>query len=128
MPTGDAPLVPCASCGGDNSAAAKFCQHCGSPLEAPSAERRKVVTVVFCDVTGSTALREQLDPEVLRGLMGRFYDTARAVVLRHEGSVEKFIGDALVAVFGVPRSREDDALRAVRAAAEIQDAVRELAV
>src|SRR4051812_36107465 len=127
MLTGDEALVQCGSCGGGNSAVAKFCQHCGSPLEAPVAERRKVVTVLFCDVTGSTGLGERLDAEVLRTLMGRFYDAARVVVLRHGGSVEKFIGDAVVAVFGVPVSREDDALRAVRAAAEIQDEVRRLA-
>jgi class 3 adenylate cyclase len=128
MTSGSDVVSPCPQCGGDNSGSARFCQHCGSRLEAPTAEQRKVVTVVFCDVTGSTALGERLDPEVLRRLMGRFYDRAREVVRRHEGSIEKFIGDAVVAVFGVPVSREDDALRAVRVAAEIQDAVRDLAV
>ena len=65
-------------------------------------EQRKTVTVLFCDVTGSTALGERLDPESLRGVMARYFDLARQVVERHGGSVEKFIGDAVMAVFGVP--------------------------
>jgi class 3 adenylate cyclase/tetratricopeptide (TPR) repeat protein len=87
---------------------------------------RKTVTVLFCDVVGSTELGERLDPEVLRGVMARFYATVREPVERHGGTVEKLIGDALVAVFGIPVVREDDALRAVRAALEIRDAVRAL--
>jgi class 3 adenylate cyclase len=81
------------------------------------------VTVLFCDVTGSTALGERLDPEALRVVMARYFETARAAIERHGGSVEKFIGDAVMAVFGVPAVREDDALRAVRAAVELRDAV-----
>lgn len=127
MANGSASVALCPVCGGDNPMTARFCQHCGSRLDAPTTEQRKVVTVVFCDVTGSTGLGERLDPEVFRGVMGSFYDRACDVVRRHEGSVEKFIGDAVVAVFGVPVSREDDALRAVRAAAEIQDSIRTLA-
>jgi class 3 adenylate cyclase/tetratricopeptide (TPR) repeat protein len=79
------------------------------------------VTVLFCDVTGSTALGERLDPESLRGVMARYFDVARLIVERHGGSVEKFIGDAVMAVFGIPVLHEDDALRAVRAAAELRD-------
>jgi class 3 adenylate cyclase/tetratricopeptide (TPR) repeat protein len=84
-------------------------------------ESRKTVTVVFTDVTGSTSLGEQLDPEALRGVMGRYFETAQTVLERHGGTVEKFIGDAVMAVFGIPQLHEDDALRAVRAAAELRE-------
>jgi class 3 adenylate cyclase/tetratricopeptide (TPR) repeat protein len=80
-----------------------------------------VVTAFFCDVTGSTALGEELDPEVLRGVLNRYFAEIRAIIERHGGTVEKFIGDAVMAVFGIPRVQEDDALRAVRAAAEIRE-------
>jgi class 3 adenylate cyclase len=85
-----------------------------------------VVIVVVCDVTGSTALAERLDPESLGLVMARWFDAVRAVLERHHGLLQKLIGDAVVAVFGVPVVREDDALRAVRAAAAMQDAVAEL--
>jgi class 3 adenylate cyclase/tetratricopeptide (TPR) repeat protein len=84
------------------------------------------VTLLFCDVTGSTALGERLDPESLRGVMARYFDAARLVIERHGGSVEKFIGDAVMAVFGIPVLHEDDALRAVRAAAELRDGLGKL--
>jgi class 3 adenylate cyclase/tetratricopeptide (TPR) repeat protein len=90
--------------------------------------QRKTVTVVFCDVTGSTALGESIDPEALRGLLARYFERMKAIVEGHEGTVEKFIGDAVMAVFGVPTAHEDDALRAVRAAAEMRDALPELGV
>ena len=95
---------------------------CGAPLAPtePARDVRKVVTVVFSDVTGSTALGEQLDPESLRRVMGRYFDEMKTVVESHEGTVEKFIGDAVMAVFGIPVLHEDDALRAVRAAAEMR--------
>ena len=83
--------------------------------------RRKTVTVLFCDVAGSTALGERLDPESFRQVMRRFFDTARRVIEHHGGTVEKFIGDAVMAVFGVPVLHEDDALRAVRAAAGLRE-------
>jgi class 3 adenylate cyclase/tetratricopeptide (TPR) repeat protein len=86
-------------------------------------ESRRTVTVVFTDVTGSTALGETLDPEAVRRVMERYFQTASDVIERHGGTVEKFIGDAVMAVFGVPRLHEDDALRAVRAAAEMQQAL-----
>jgi class 3 adenylate cyclase len=89
------------------------------------AEVRKTVTVLFVDVTGSTELGERLDPESLRQVMTRYFDVMRAALERHGGTVEKFIGDAVMAVFGIPRLHEDDALRAVRAAADMQ---QELAV
>ncbi|HXH96859.1 MAG TPA: adenylate/guanylate cyclase domain-containing protein, partial [Gaiellaceae bacterium] len=82
---------------------------------------RKTVTVVFCDVTGSTALGERLDAEALRSTMGRYFKEIRGIVERHGGTVEKFIGDAVMAVFGIPVAHEDDALRAVRAVAEIRE-------
>src|SRR5205823_5048889 len=81
---------------------------------------RKVVTALFCDVTGSTELGEELDPEALDEVMNRYFSELRAVIERHGGTVAKFIGDAVMAVFGIPRVSEDDALRAVRAAWEIR--------
>jgi len=90
--------------------------------------RRKIVTVLFCDVTGSTSLGESLDPEALRAVLGRYFDRMKAIVERHGGTVEKFVGDAVMAVFGVPVAHEDDALRAVRAAAEMREALPELGV
>ena len=118
-------MIVCSACGRDNPDDARFCNSCGAPL-APAAaprEQRKVVTVLFCDVTGSTSLGEQLDPEAMRTVMARYFETARTAIERHGGTVEKFIGDAVMAVFGIPVVHEDDALRAVRAAAELRDAV-----
>ncbi|HEY5695164.1 MAG TPA: adenylate/guanylate cyclase domain-containing protein [Gaiellaceae bacterium] len=89
---------------------------------------RKVVTVLFCDVVGSTALGESVDPEALQGLLARYFERMKAIVELHGGSVEKFIGDAVMAVFGVPVAHEDDALRACRAAVEMRDALPELGV
>ena len=86
-------------------------------------ESRKTVTIVFCDVTGSTALGERLDPESLSKVMGRYFEVMRSAIERHGGTVEKFIGDAVLAVFGVPVLHEDDALRAVRAAEAMQEAL-----
>jgi class 3 adenylate cyclase/tetratricopeptide (TPR) repeat protein len=90
--------------------------------------QRKTVTVLFCDVTGSTALGESVDPEALRALLARYFERMKEVIERHGGSVEKFIGDAVMAVFGVPVAHEDDALRGVRAAAEMREALPELGV
>ena len=95
-------------------------------LQAPR-RTRKVVTVLFCDVTGSTALGEELDPEALFGVMSRYVEELRAIIERHGGTVAKLIGDAVMAVFGVPRVHEEDALRAVRAAAEIRTRLPALA-
>src|SRR6266540_1977795 len=113
----------CPQCGRENPDGFKFCGSCGAPLVAvEQREVRKTVTVVFTDVTGSTALGERLDPESLRRVMGRYFDEVRAVLERHGGTVEKFIGDAVMAVFGIPQLHEDDALRAVRAAWGMQEA------
>src|ERR1700751_593288 len=118
----------CASCGAENREGARFCDACGATLAetAPAREVRKVVTVLFCDVSGSTALGERIDPESLRRVMARYFETAKAIVERHGGMVEKFIGDAVMAVFGVPAVHEDDALRAVRAADELRGGLGEL--
>ena len=115
----------CSSCGRENDADARFCDACGTQLDAhPShAATRKVVTVVFTDVVGSTALGERLDPESMRRVMWRYFDAMQATLERYGGTVEKFIGDAIVAVFGVPAVHEDDAQRAVRAAFEMRDAL-----
>ncbi|MGZ4202048.1 MAG: AAA family ATPase [Thermoleophilaceae bacterium] len=119
----------CTSCGHDNGDGAKFCEECGlsfAPASARQHEQRKTVTIVFCDLTGSTALGESLDPERLRGVLARYFERMQGIVERHGGSVEKFIGDAVMAVFGVPVLHEDDALRAVQAAAEMRAARPEL--
>ena len=115
------------NCGYESDHAFTFCPRCGTASGAAlPREQRKTVTVLFCDLTGSTALGETLDPERLRAVLARYFDRMKAIVERHGGSVEKFIGDAVMAVFGVPALHEDDALRAVRAAAEMRDALPEL--
>ena len=122
-------MLICTSCGHENGESAKFCEECGVAIAAASPrtqEQRKTVTVLFCDLTGSTELGESLDPERLRALLAGYFERMKAIVERHGGSVEKFIGDAVMAVFGVPVLHEDDALRAVRAAAEMRDALPEL--
>src|SRR6202035_3015472 len=116
-------MVVCARCGAESPEGFRFCGACGAALDQTPAPRqsRKVVTALFCDVTGSTALGEELDPEVLRGVLNRYFAVMRGVIERHGGTVEKFIGDAVMAVFGIPIVREDDALRAVRAAWEVRE-------
>ena len=120
--------MTCTSCGHQNGDAARFCESCGAPLAGGSTERRKVVSVVFCDVVGSTDLGDSTDPEALRALLARYFDRMRGIVEGHGGSVEKFIGDAVMAVFGVPSVHEDDALRACRAAIEMRDAFADLGI
>jgi class 3 adenylate cyclase len=120
-------MVICERCGGASPEEFRFCPACGEPIGQAPRAARKVVTTLFCDVTGSTALGEEFDPEALRGVMNRYFEVIRATIERHGGTVEKFIGDAVMAVFGVPRVREDDALRAVRAAAEIREQLPVLA-
>jgi class 3 adenylate cyclase/tetratricopeptide (TPR) repeat protein len=121
-------VTTCPSCGAENPAGFRFCGSCGAALEeaAPAREVRKTVTILFCDVTGSTALGERLDSESLRRVMERYFTLAREVLERHGGKVEKFIGDAVMAVFGIPAVHEDDALRAARAAHELREELRGL--
>ena len=121
-------MAACEQCGESLSERARFCSACGAArTRVPSGrETRKTVTVVFVDVTGSTGLGERLDPESLRHILFRYFDEVRAVFERHGGDVQKFIGDAVVAVFGIPEVHEDDALRAVRAAADMPATLRQL--
>ncbi|MEP6808283.1 MAG: adenylate/guanylate cyclase domain-containing protein, partial [Chloroflexota bacterium] len=119
----------CPTCGVENAAGARFCSSCGTRLDGSAQagrETRKTVTVLFIDAVSSTALGEQMDPESLRAVMTRYFDAMREAIERHGGSVEKFIGDAVMAVFGVPTLHEDDALRACRAAVEIRQRLNEL--
>jgi class 3 adenylate cyclase/tetratricopeptide (TPR) repeat protein len=118
----------CPSCGHQNQPGAKFCSECGVALveaQAPAHEERKTVTVVFVDLVGFTSRAEQMDPEDVRALLSPYYVRLRAELERHGGTVEKFIGDAVMALFGAPVAHEDDPERAVRAALAIRDWVRE---
>ena len=119
-------MPACPQCSEANPEGARFCHACGSPLSSASTAARKTVTILFCDVMGSTTLGEQQDPEQLRRIMSRYFEEARVVLERHGGRVEKFIGDAVMAVFGVPAMHEDDALRALRAAVEVRTALARL--
>ena len=112
-------MAACVTCNADVPAKARFCPACGARL-TPSRETRKVVSVLFCDWVGSTRLGERLDAESLRRVQTAYFAKTRSVIERHGGRVEKFIGDAVMAVFGIPRTHEDDALRAVRAAVELR--------
>jgi len=120
-------MATCPTCEHENRSAAKFCEECATPLEAaPAREIRKTVTALFCDLVGSTTLGERHDPEVLRPLLRGYFGQMREAVERHGGMVQKFIGDAIVAVFGLPVAHEDDALRAVRAGIEMQERLHAL--
>ena len=119
-------MPACASCGFDNAGTAKFCAECGASLAVATAvrrEERKVVSVVFVDLVGSTARAETSDPEDVRALLRVYHERARDELESFGGTVEKFIGDAVVAVFGAPVAHEDDPERAVRAALAVRDAV-----
>ena len=119
-------MATCPECGSENAGDARFCSTCGAAQSPRAPERRKLATLFFCDMVGSTALGEQVDAETLREIMARFFEQSRAVIELHGGTVEKFVGDAVMAVFGVPVTHEDDAVRAVRAAWELQAGVAEL--
>jgi class 3 adenylate cyclase/tetratricopeptide (TPR) repeat protein len=151
------PTRVCAACGADNPADALFCGHCGASLgrecpschavvapeaafcttcgaafepsaSAPAAEERKVVSVLFADLVGFTRRAERLDPEDVRALLAPYHARVRAELERFSGTVEKFIGDAIVALFGAPVAHEDDPERAVRAALAVREAIAELNV
>jgi class 3 adenylate cyclase/tetratricopeptide (TPR) repeat protein len=116
----------CPNCGQENPAGARFCFSCGTPFEERSTrEERKVVTVLFADLVGFTSRAEQMDPEDVRALLAPYHQRLRTELERYGGTVEKFIGDAVVALFGAPLAHEDDPERAVRAALSIRDWVRE---
>jgi class 3 adenylate cyclase len=119
----------CPACRQENPAGFKFCGACAAPLDAapaPAREERKVITVLFADLVGFTSRAEKLDPEDVRALLSPYYARLRHELERHGGTVEKFIGDAVVALFGAPAAHEDDPERAVRAALAIREAVAEL--
>ena len=109
--------VTCPSCGADNPGRAKFCMECAASM-APAvaiSEERKTVTTLFCDLVAFTAMSEAADPEDVDRILGDYFARATKVIESHGGTVEKFIGDAVVGVFGVPAAHEDDPERAVRA-------------
>jgi predicted ATPase/class 3 adenylate cyclase len=117
----------CPSCGEENSQRARFCQACATPLPlGPVGEVRKTVTVLFSDVVGSTELADRLDTESFTRLMNQYFQEMKVIAERHGGTVAKFIGDAIVTVFGIPLLHEDDALRAVRAAWDMRSALVQL--
>jgi class 3 adenylate cyclase len=118
----------CGRCGEDNPPRARFCLACAAPLTAPAAprrEERKRVSVLFCDLVGFTSRAERLDVEDVRGLLAPYYQRLRADLEQFAGTVEKFIGDAVMALFGAPVAHEDDPERAVRAALSIREAIAE---
>jgi class 3 adenylate cyclase/tetratricopeptide (TPR) repeat protein len=121
-------VLVCAHCGTENPGEARFCLACGAALRpeaTPIREERKVVTVLFCDLIGFTSRSEQLDPEDVSAMLASLHARLRTELERHGGTVEKFIGDAVMAVFGAPAAHEDDPERAVRAALAIRDELQE---
>src|SRR5512132_2570708 len=121
-------MQTCVACGQENPDGFKFCGACAAPLDAAAPaprEERKVITVLFADLVGFTSRAEKLDPEDVRALLSPYYTRLRHELERYGGTVEKFIGDAVVALFGAPTAHEDDPERAVRAALAIRDWARE---
>ncbi len=123
-------MLECPRCGEQNPDRARFCLNCGSTLavEERAVESRRTVTILFADVVNSTGRGESTDPETTRHRLARYFDAMKVALERHGGTVEKFIGDAVMAVFGIPTIHEDDALRAVRAAQDMLTALEELNV
>ena len=120
-------MPACPACGAENRPDARFCDACGAPLAAPAAgEERKVVSVLFVDLVGFTAASEAADPEDVRARLQGYHARAKAEVERFGGTVEKFVGDAVMAAFGAPVAHEDDAERAVRTGLELVAAVSAL--
>jgi len=123
--------VICNGCGKENVLGSKFCRECGKQLEVvmkgkgtrePEGER-KFVTAMFSDVSGYTAMSEKLDPEEVKEIMSRIFGEIAQVVTKYEGFIEKFVGDAVVAFFGIPKAHEDDPIRAIRVAREIHELI-----
>ena len=123
-------MINCPSCGEENPPKFRLCGYCGAPLAPaavlPAHEVRKTVTIVFSDLKDSTALGERLAAEALHEVKERYFNAMAAEITRHGGKIEKYIGDAIMAVFGLPRAHEDDALRAVRAAAGMRRALTQV--
>jgi class 3 adenylate cyclase len=119
----------CAACGASISEAARFCPTCGAPVAGgpgPDHSERKLATVVFADLVGSTELGGSLDPERTRAMLERFYDAMAAEIETAGGTIEKFVGDAVMAVFGAPASLEDHAERGLHATLAMQRRLHEL--
>src|SRR5437762_14092462 len=115
-------MATCPSCGTENPEGQKFCGECATPLGAPPRaipEERKVITCLFCDLVGFTAASESADPEDVDQMLSAYAEMARTQIESHGGVVEKFIGDAVVGIFGVPAAHEDDPERSVRAGIRI---------
>ena len=132
---GTALAVTCSSCSADNPTGQKFCGECGTPLDAAASQpviepaiavERRLVSVLFADLVGFTPLSEDRDAEEVRDLLSQYFEVAADVIARYGGVVEKFIGDAVMAVWGTPVAQEDDAERAVRAALDLVGAVSEI--
>lgn len=122
-------MIGCPVCGESNPERAKFCLHCGAALEegiAGEVEERKVVSVLFCDLVGFTARSEQVDPEDVRAMLRSYHGRVRTEIERFGGTLEKFVGDGVMAVFGAPVAHEDDAERAVRAALRILETIEQV--
>jgi class 3 adenylate cyclase len=119
-------MSTCSSCGTENPDGQRFCGDCGTALPVPGEVRRRLITVLYCDMVGSTELGERLDAERLQKVLDRYFGAMRAAIQHHGGTVEKFIGDGVAGTFGIPEAHEDDALRAVRAALEMQEAAAEI--
>ena len=117
-------MAACPDCGTQASGNQRFCSECGTAISNVRArETRKTITVLFCDVQGSTGLGERLEPETFREVLTRYFETAKPIIRAHGGTVYPLMGDGILAVFGVPKLHEDDALRAVRAAVELREAL-----
>ena len=117
----------CVQCGASVLPGSRFCPNCGAVVATPlGTEERKMVTVLFADLVDSTGLAQRLDPERAREILGLFFEAASEELLALRGRAEKFIGDAVMAVFGLPTVHEDDALRAVRAGLAIRARTRRL--
>lgn len=121
----------CHACKSECSDASSFCNHCGATLDSATAHpaasqgERKQVTVLFSDLSGYTAMNEKLDPEDVKEIMAGIFDRIAEIISQYEGSIEKFVGDSVMAVFGFPTAHEDDPLRAIRAARKIHTRMAE---